>query len=339
MAEIDLGRVVGEKGEPGQQGPKGNTGAAGPQGPPGVDSTRTEEILEMLGGLGFGQDSEGKWGYIPPGADTVVPFSEGGSLPDNVRIIELQAVPLAGGTVNGGGMVSDGMTITIEAQPDEENNFIFEGWKESGAIICEELQYTFPVSADRSLTAEFSEAQYILGVDWWETTLPLSKYWTSVAYGNGRFVAVADNSNSTAYSIDGVTWMEATLPLFVTWTSVAYGNGKFVAIAYGNKAAYSADGITWTVATLPLSQNWKSVVYGNGKFVAVASDNRNKAAYSADGITWTVATLPLSVTWTSVAYGNGKFVQLPTPIIRRHTAQTELHGRWQRCRYLRSGCQ
>lgn len=82
MAEIDLGRVVGEKGEPGQQGepgPKGNTGATGPQGPPGVDSTRTEEILEMLGGLGFGQDSEGKWGYIPPGADTVVPFSEGGS--------------------------------------------------------------------------------------------------------------------------------------------------------------------------------------------------------------------------------------------------------------------
>ena len=212
MAEIDLGRVVGERGEqgePGQQGPKGNTGATGPQGPPGVDSTRTEEILNMLGGLWFGQDAEGNWGYIPPGADTVIPFSEGGSLSDNVRTIELQAVPLAGGTVNGGGMVSDGMTITIEAEPDEENNFIFEGWKESGAIICEELQYTFPVSSDRSLVAEFLEVQYILGADWWETTLPLSGDWRSITYGDGKFVAVALN-NKAAYSIDGIAWTNTT---------------------------------------------------------------------------------------------------------------------------------
>lgn len=29
------------------------------------------------GGLSFGQDNEGKWGYIPPGADTVTPFKTG----------------------------------------------------------------------------------------------------------------------------------------------------------------------------------------------------------------------------------------------------------------------
>lgn len=47
---------------------------------------RVEEIVKdavalapSLGGLSFGQDSEGKWGYVPPGADAVVPFRTGGS--------------------------------------------------------------------------------------------------------------------------------------------------------------------------------------------------------------------------------------------------------------------
>ena len=33
--------------------------------------------LDELGGLRFGQDDEGKWGYIAPGADTVTPFKTG----------------------------------------------------------------------------------------------------------------------------------------------------------------------------------------------------------------------------------------------------------------------
>ena len=32
----------------------------------------------QTGGLVFGQDAEGNWGYLPPGADTVVPFKKGG---------------------------------------------------------------------------------------------------------------------------------------------------------------------------------------------------------------------------------------------------------------------
>ena len=32
----------------------------------------------QTGGLMFGQDAEGNWGYLPPGADAVVPFKRGG---------------------------------------------------------------------------------------------------------------------------------------------------------------------------------------------------------------------------------------------------------------------
>ena len=78
----------------------------------------------------------------------------------------------------------------------------------------------------------------------------------------------------------------AALPTSVLWSSVTYGDGKFVAVAYdSNIAAYSTDGINWTKATLPTTAFWASVTYGDGKFVAVADEN-DIAAYSTDGINW-----------------------------------------------------
>ena len=38
---------------------------------------------DTLKGIKFGQDSEGNWGYITPGADSVNPFSKSGSIIDN----------------------------------------------------------------------------------------------------------------------------------------------------------------------------------------------------------------------------------------------------------------
>ena len=116
--------------------------------------------------------------------------------------------------------------------------------------------------------------------------LPTSVLWSSVTYGDGKFVAVAYDSNIAAYSTDGITWTQATLPTTALWRYVTYGDGKFVAVAYENDiAAYSTDGINWTKATLPTTAFWASVTYGDGKFVAVADEN-DIAAYSTDGINW-----------------------------------------------------
>lgn len=35
----------------------------------------TKQLISELSGLSFGQDEEGNWGYIPSGADAVIPFS------------------------------------------------------------------------------------------------------------------------------------------------------------------------------------------------------------------------------------------------------------------------
>ena len=149
------------------------------------------------------------------------------------------------------------------------------------------------------------------------------RYWKSTCYGNGKFVAVAYNSNYFAYSTDGITWTEGAFPNRGYWKSICYGNGKFVAVADywsgGAEYAYSTDGINWTEGHIASTdenppQTWESVCYGNGKFVAVASNTddsisvgHNLFAYSTDGINWNIVDVSC-YNWSSVCYGNDKFV-------------------------------
>lgn len=153
---------------------------------------------------------------------------------------------------------------------------------------------------------------------WVQSTLPNEQHWTSVCYGDGKFVAVPGDSNTGAYSTDGINWTQTTLPVSTHWISVCYGNGKFVAVAGSNNvAAYSTDGINWAQSTLPsrnqVSGHWAFVCYGNGKFVTINAGNvysgiNSTAAYSTDGINWTSVTLPAAgIGSNMIDYCNGKF--------------------------------
>lgn len=143
---------------------------------------------------------------------------------------------------------------------------------------------------------------------WEQNTLPASRAWLGVTYGDGKYVAIAQSSSAGAYSTDGITWAEMIMPAERSWQNVTYGDGKFVAVAWASaNGAYSADGISWTGMAMSTSSKWHSVTYGGGKFVAVAY-NSTVGAYSTDGITWTEMSLPASRDWSSVTYGGDKFV-------------------------------
>jgi len=77
----------------------------------------------------------------------------GGTLPEDVRTITLTADPPEGGTVSGGGVAQDGMTVTIKAQPRNEN--LSARWEEDGTIVSTGNEYKFIVEGDRKLTAFF----------------------------------------------------------------------------------------------------------------------------------------------------------------------------------------
>lgn len=146
------------------------------------------------------------------------------------------------------------------------------------------------------------------GINWTARTLPVNSTWFS-AYGGGTWVATRHNSNQVYTSPDAITWTARTAPSTSFWRSVAYGGGRFVAVAEGptTSAMTSPDGITWSSGAMPSSQNWWRVAYGNGIFVAVANGS-SVAATSTDGVTWTQRTLPANTSWKGIAYGNSLFV-------------------------------
>lgn len=140
-----------------------------------------------------------------------------------------------------------------------------------------------------------------------------AREWSSVCYGDGKFVAVANGSNFFAYSYDGLAWKQTqatTEPKY--WRTVCYGNGKFVAAAFdGSPFLYSDDGITWKESNLTVTGGqWRPLCYGNGIFVS-ASYGSNIFVYSTDGINWfQTAVGETSRNWKSMCYGNGKFIAL-----------------------------
>ena len=161
---------------------------------------------------------------------------------------------------------------------------------------------------DNRVTITGNDIRDILGIE--NGNMPSNQDWHSVCYGNGKFVAIVNNSTTMAYSTNGISWTQGNMPSSEDWSSVCYGNGKYVAVtSNSNIMAYSTDGISWTKGNMPSSQYWSSVCYGNGKFVAVAYFGATMA-YSTNGISWTQGTMPSSQNWVSVCYGNGKYVAI-----------------------------
>ena len=142
-------------------------------------------------------------------------------------------------------------------------------------------------------------------------TFTTGSTWTSVTYGGGFFVAVANSISSVGAtrimnSTDGIAWTSVPVLTFELWSSVTYGNGLFVAVAYsGTNAVMTSSGsVDWTYRTA-ITGSWNSVAYGGGKFVAVGDNS--KTISSTDGITWISSSAYVN-SWREVTYGDGKFV-------------------------------
>ncbi len=94
---------------------------------------------------------------------------ETGGVPEGVYTITLSSSDEAGGTVSGGGVASDGTLLAAVAEAADR--YEFEGWQEDGETVSADTTYIFPATADRVLTAKFTETS---NSPWMLTTLPAS---------------------------------------------------------------------------------------------------------------------------------------------------------------------
>jgi len=193
------------------------------------------------------------------------------------------------------------------------------------------------------------------GQTWKATTLPdigdsTFNEWVDVAYGAGRFVAVANSGNFVAVGeynsvTDTWSWNPEIMDVIddsatKDWRTITYGNNRFVAISGTGEIAYSFNGTIWNPSAMPTqdgstSHDWKMVRYGQGVFIAVgdtgqrtigadppADATSSYAASSEDGVTWTPRTLTQTSNWTGIGFGN------PDISTGDSTTQSNSTGTW-----------
>jgi len=200
----------------------------------------------------------------------------------------------------------------------------------ASAISDDGITWTFSTPPTHPFGASFNSLSYLGGkfigatsdgyiahsVDGMNWSVNYSGYNVdirSLAYGNGRMVAVTVNSSIFLYSDNlGEDWASTPSPSNGLWMSSIYGGDKFVAVAlFSSTAAYSTDGVTWQLSDdlFGGAELWQSVTHGNGIFVTVANNSTTSSNYSTDGITWQPGDLSTN-RWKPVTYGDGKFVAL-----------------------------
>ena len=160
------------------------------------------------------------------------------------------------------------------------------------------------------------------GTTWTSRTAASSNSWRSIAYGNGRFVAVSNTGTGTRVmsSTDGVTWSTTSSGVpDGNFSDVTWDGTNFIAVTNNsqtsttNRAITSSDGINWTGRSFPVARNMQAVTCSNSICVAVGNNGgagtAGRAMSSADnGATWTARFPAADNSWFGVAYGNSTFV-------------------------------
>ena len=76
--------------------------------------------------------------------------------------ISVSANPTNGGTVTGGGTYQQGQSCTVRATAN--NGYTFTNWTENGNVVSTNAAYTFNVTGNRTLVANFTQQNYIISV-------------------------------------------------------------------------------------------------------------------------------------------------------------------------------
>lgn len=140
------------------------------------------------------------------------------------------------------------------------------------------------------LTDDGTKGLYTTDFNYWtEFDIdPSPVQWNSIAYGNGKYIAVGQPGvNFAVTSVDGINWTRVSLPVPGNWVSIVYEHGKFIALASNGSVIDSTDGVNWNVNALPNpgSALWKDLAFGGNRFVAVR-DNRESAYLDLGSSNW-----------------------------------------------------
>ena len=180
---------------------------------------------------------------------------------------------------------------------DSQFYYQFSGWNKSD----------FNITEDTTINGTWNKNNKYA---WNYKTADLDQSWSAVAYNGSVFAAVKSNSNIAAYSYDGLNWTQTSLPKTQYWSSITVLNGSFICSGAdsshsSNIYASSSDGINWTQETAVRSGTQYNIV-SNGNDMLLAFTIGSTTYNFKSGVTWDIySTLPYAAN-SPACYGNGK---------------------------------
>lgn len=132
------------------------------------------------------------------------------------------------------------------------------------------------------------------GVTWTSRVTNARGPLLSIAYANGRFVAVGSHTSGNAGEIitstDGITWTRSPQEFTKALFSVTYGNSMFLAGGAYGLLLRSETGIDWTVldpGNGTYQKSWSGLHFTGTRFLGLNEYLSFNGAFTTDGITWT----------------------------------------------------
>lgn len=153
------------------------------------------------------------------------------------------------------------------------------------------------------------------GSAWNAVSLPAARDWEVIAYGNGKYVVAAWNSDGVVLtSPDAQNWTAHFSALPSTTQSLIaliYANNQFVGSRDGTKIVTSADGISWTEITtnIPNTAAFPVLAFGNSVYLLIQQSD-GSVYTSTDLATWQASQTPANAALGFVTFGNGLFVAI-----------------------------
>ena len=139
----------------------------------------------------------------------------------DVFTVSVSANPSNGGTVTGGGSYQQGQACTVTATA--EAGYTFVNWTEYGSHVSEDANYTFTVTGNRTLVANFAFSDY-------------SNIILNELNGDSKFIEIY-NKGDLDFSMEGIYIMKDDYVAGAIWTADA----TIVAPAGGYVLLYGED--------------------------------------------------------------------------------------------------
>ena len=183
---------------------------------------------------------------------------------NNSFTIAVSASPSAGGTVAGGGTFASGSSDTVTATPN--SGYMFANWTENGTVVSTAASYTFTLTANRNLVANFTvnPVNYTIA-------LSASPSAGGTVSGGGTFTAGTPRT-VTATANSGYTFANWTENGTVVSTAASYtftlnGNRNLV-------ANFTVNPVNYTIA-VSASPSAGGTVSGSGTFTSGSFTHRD----------------------------------------------------------------